>query len=187
MFDFVILHFVTHRRPIIPFLVCMSQIQTPFGPFVHPKLSLASADGTVQGPRGRPVLLMGFLRPPPHPCPGARIVPIRSASRNKTTSKSSLALLVIPPAASWDNSRSGENYSTLGKFTPFPSASRRRVGAALWPAAKAERLAHSRTLTRVPRGSRFRAAFGVRRVHRRFLTHGRPTKHRKASPARKRC
>ena len=39
---------------------------------------------------------------------GARIVPIRSMSPNQSASKSSQPSLVIPPAASWDNSRSAE-------------------------------------------------------------------------------
>ena len=42
------------------------------------------------------------------------------------------------------------------------------------------------TLARLPGGLKFREAFGVRRVHRLFRAHDKPTNQRGPSPARKR-
>ena len=76
--------------------------------------------------------------------PGAGIVPIRSALPDQPASKLSEPPLVIPPAASWDNSRSAENQSrppkapeghrTPRRFAQFGSLrpTRQRLGVR-WP------------------------------------------------------
>ena len=62
---------------------------------------------------------------------GARIVPIRSMSPNQSASKSSQPSLVIPPAASWDNSRSAGVRPAGGCSLGFPMPVQ-RLPAAGW-------------------------------------------------------
>ena len=90
-------------------------------PFVHPKLPLATRLALCWGaPPSR--LPFSASRQKPFPkrngATGARIVPIRSASPARQPSKLSRSSPVMPPAASWDNSRSaiptGLNHSAQG-------------------------------------------------------------------------
>jgi len=99
-------------------LLSIIGIETSFAPFAHPKMLFAAA-----GSAGQRLRLPNFCRYIESVL-GARIVPSRSASRSKTTSKSSAAAFVVPPAVRRDGARSGGNCFTFGKFTPCQSASR---------------------------------------------------------------
>ena len=75
--------------------------------FVHPKLPLAARLGHCWGARPSRWPFSASRQKPFSA--GARIVPIRSAPPDQPALKSFQPSLVMPPAASWDNSRSAGN------------------------------------------------------------------------------
>ena len=94
-------------------------------PFVHPKLTLAARLELGRGARpSRWPFSASRCKPP-----GARIVPIRSAPPDQPALKSFQPSLVMPPAASWDNSRSAA-FARQKCNRPLPCSS---TPNCLWP------------------------------------------------------
>ena len=76
-------------------------------PVRPPQTAIGRPAGTLLGSAPVPVAVSGVA--PKTVFPGARIVPIRSAPPDQPALKSFQPSLVMPPAASWDNSRSAGN------------------------------------------------------------------------------
>jgi hypothetical protein len=85
-----------------------------------PQTTIGRTAGTWLGSAPVPVAVFGVA-------PGARIVPIRSAPPDQRALKSFQPSLVMPPAASWDNSRSAKNGFTSSLIPAFSPRRRRNA------------------------------------------------------------